>query len=331
MRLRAAVAIDLGTVNTLVSVSGRGLVVEEPSAIAIDRATGRTAAVGRAADALAGKEPRDIEVIHPLREGVVADLDAATAMLQAFLRMARLRRGLLRPTAAVCVPSGATWVERRALAATVEAGRPRCTVQLIDEPVAAAAGAGFGLTGGAGAFIMDIGGGTTEIAVVIGGHLVRAESLRLGGNAMDDAIVQAVKAKLGLLLGRNAARRLKMALGLTGGAPEWAEAVGVDVGQGVPRVAQIPADLVRAALEGIVARQVDAVRTILLDLPPDLAEDVIRGKVCLTGGGALLLGLASRIEAAAGVPVLVVDDPLRCVVRGAAEIIEGRARMRSLG
>jgi rod shape-determining protein MreB and related proteins len=178
---------------------------------------------------------------------------------------------------------------------------------------------------------MDIGGGTTEVAVVIGGHLVRAESLRLGGNAMDDAIVQAVKAKLGLLLGRNAARRLKMALGLTGGAPEWAEAVGVDVGQRVPRVAQIPADLVRAALEGIVARQVDAVRTILLDLPPDLAEDVIRGKVCLTGGGALLLGLASRIEAAAGVPVLVVDDPLRCVVRGAAEIIEGRARMRSLG
>jgi rod shape-determining protein MreB and related proteins len=292
----------------------------------VDRATGRTAAVGRAADALAGKEPRDIEVIHPLRDGVVADLDAATAMLQAFLRMARVRRGLLRPMAAVCVPTGATWVERRALAAAVEAGRPRCTVQLIDEPVAAAAGAGFGLTGGAGAFIMDIGGGTTEIAVVAGGHLVRAESLRLGGNAMDDAIVHAVKAELGLLLGRNAARRLKMALGLTGGAPEWAEAVGVDIGGGVPRVAQVPADLVRTALEGIVARQVDAVRAILLDLPPDLAEDVVRGKVCLTGGGALLLGLASRIEAAAGVPALVVDDPLRCVVRGAAEVLEGRAQ-----
>jgi rod shape-determining protein MreB and related proteins len=330
MRLRAGVAIDLGTVNTLVSVSGRGLVVEEPSAIAVDRVTGRTAAVGRAADALAGKEPRDIEVIHPLRDGVVADLDAATAMLQAFLRMARLHRGLLRPTAAVCVPSGATWVERRALAATVEAGRPRCSVRLIDEPVAAAAGAGFEPTGGAGAFIMDIGGGTTEIAVVVGGHLVRAESLRLGGNAMDDAIAHAVKTEFGLLLGRNAARRLKMALGLTGSEPEWAEAVGVDLGQGIPRVAQVPADLVRTALEGIVARQVDAVRAILLDLPPDLAEDVVRGKVCLTGGGALLLGLASRIEAAAGIPVLVVDDPLRCVVRGAAEILEGRAQTRGL-
>jgi rod shape-determining protein MreB and related proteins len=330
MRLRAGVAIDLGTVNTLISIRGRGIVVEEPSAIAVDRSTGRTVAVGRAADALAGKEPRDVEVIHPLREGVVADLDAASAMLQAFLRMARLRRVLLRPTAAVCVPSGATWVERRALAATVEAGRPRCNVQLIDEPVAAAAGAGFEVTGGAGAFIVDVGGGTTEIAVVVGGHLVRAESLRLAGNAMDDAIVHEVKTKMGLLLGRNAARRLKMALGLTGGTAEWAEAVGVDLAQGIPRVEQVRADLVATALEGIVARLADAVRAILLDLPPDLAEDVFRGKVCLTGGGALLLGMASRIEAAAGISVLVVDDPLRCVVRGAAEILQGRAWTKDL-
>ena len=330
MRLRAGVAIDLGTVNTLISIRGRGIVVEEPSAIAVDRSTGRTSAVGRAADALAGKEPRDVEVIHPLRDGVVADLDAASAMLQAFLRMARLHRGLLRPAAAVCVPSGATWVERRALAATVEAGRPRCNVQLIDEPVAAAAGAGFALTGGAGAFVVDIGGGTTEIAVVVGGHLVRAESLRLAGNAMDDAIVQEVKAKLGVLLGRNAARRLKMALGLTGGTSEWAEAVGVDLAQGVPRVVQVRADLVATALEGIVVRLADAVRAILLDLPPDLAEDVVRGKVCLTGGGALLLGLASRIEAAAGISAMVVDDPLRCVARGAAEMLEGRAWTRDL-
>ncbi len=329
MRLRAGVAIDLGTVNTLVSIRGRGLVVEEPSAIAVDRATGRTAAVGRPADALTGKQPRDVEVIHPLRDGVVADLDAAVAMLQAFLRQARLHRGLLRPTAAVCVPTGATWVERRALAATVEAGRPRCTVRLIDEPVAAAAGAGFELTGGSGAFIVDVGGGTTEIAVVIGGRLVRAESLRLGGNAMDDAITATVKAELGLLLGRNAARRLKMALGLTGDTPEC-EVVGVDLAQGVPRVAHVPGELVAIALERIVETIVEAVRVILLGLPPDLAEDVVRGKVCLTGGGGLLLGLASRIEAAAGIPALVVDDPLRCVVRGAAELLEDRAWTRGL-
>jgi rod shape-determining protein MreB and related proteins len=330
MRLRVHVAIDLGTVNTLVSISGRGLVVEEPSAIALNRSTGQTIAVGRAADALTGKEPRDVEVIHPLREGVVADLDAATAMLHAFLRQARLRRGLLRPAAAVCVPTGATYVERRALAATVEAGRPRCTVRLIDEPVAAAAGAGFELASGSGVFVVDVGGGTTEIALVIGGHLVRAESLRLGGNAMDDAIVQTVKNELGLLIGRNAARRLKMALGLTGDTPESVEVVGVDLAKGVPRVAQVPGEFVAAALERIVATIVDTVRAILLDLPPDLAEDVVRGKVCLTGGGALLLGLASRIEVAAGIPALVVDDPLRCVVRGAAEFLEDHAWMKGL-
>src|SRR5713226_4609552 len=185
MRLRAGVAIDLGTVNTLVWVSGRGLLVEEPSAIAVDTSVGKAIATGAAADALAGKEPRDVQVIHPLRDGVIADLDAATAMLQDFFGRARLRRGLLRSRAVVCVPSGATWVERQALATAVETRRPRCTVRVVEEPVAAAAGAGFDLSGGVGAFIVDIGGGTTEIAVVAGGRLVRADSLRLGGNAMD--------------------------------------------------------------------------------------------------------------------------------------------------
>lgn len=322
MRLRAGVAIDLGTVNTLVSVRGRGLVVEEPSAIAVDRSTGRTVAVGREADVLTGKAPQDVDVIHPLRDGVIADLGAATAMLQAFLRQAQLRRGLLRPAAVVCVPSGATWVERRALAAAVEENRPRCTADLVEEPVAAAVGAGFGRSGGTGAFIVDVGGGTTEIAVVAGGHLVRAESLRLAGNAMDEAIVAAVKVELGLLIGRNAARRLKTALGLTGGTAEWAEAVGVDVARGTPRAERIPGALVAAALEPCVATIIEAVREILLDLPPDLAEDVVLGKICLAGGGALLPGLAGRVETVAGIPALVVDDPLRCVVRGAAEIVE---------
>jgi rod shape-determining protein MreB len=322
MRLRAGVAIDLGTVNTLVHVRGRGLVVEEPSAIAIDRASGRTVAVGGPADALAGKEPGGMDVVHPLRDGVIADLDAAAAMLAAFLKMARLRRSVLRPTAVVCVPSGATFVERRALAATAEAGRPHCTVRLIEEPVAAAVGAGFETTGGVGAFIVDVGGGTTEIAVVAGGRVVRAQSLRLGGNAMDEAIVHAVKTELGLLIGRNAARRLKKDLGLTGGAPEWSEAVGVDVGRGIPRTERIPGELIAGALEPSVTTIIDAVREILLDLPPDLAEDVVRGKICLAGGGALLRGLAGRIETMAGIPALVVDDPLRCVVRGAADIME---------
>ena len=322
MRFRSGAAIDLGTVNTLVSVAGRGLVIDEPSAIALDRSTGRVVAVGEAADALAGKEPQDVEVLHPLRDGVIADLDAASAMLQGFLRRARLRRGLLRAAAVVCVPSGATWVERRSLVAAVEAQRPRCTVRLVDEPVAAAAGAGIGLADGTGAFMVDIGGGTTEAAVLAGAHVVRSRSLRLAGNAMDDAIVAAVKAELGLLIGRNAARSLKMTLGLGEGAAEWIEVVGVDAARRTPRVEYVSGRLVADALDHTVAAIAEAAQEMLSDIPPNLAEDVVRGKIRLAGGGALLPGLASKIESVADIPAYVVDDPLRCVIRGAAEILE---------
>jgi len=304
MRLRAGVAIDLGTVNTLVYVAGRGLLIDEPSAIAVDRATGKVSAVGQAADVLAGKEPRGVEVIHPLRDGVVADLDASVAMLQGFLRRAGLRRGLLRPSAVICVPGGATWVEQRSLAVAAGAVKPRCNVKLIEEPVAAAAGSGLGPADESGAFIVDIGGGTTEVAVVTSGHLVRAQSLRLGGNAMDEA------------------RNLKMNLGLTDGGTGWVETVGVDVASRNPRVEHVTGGLVARALENIVAMIVSSVREMLSDIPPNLAEDVVRGKIRLAGGGALLPGLASRIEVATGIPVLVVDDPLRCVLRGAAEILD---------
>jgi len=322
MRLRPGVAIDLGTVNTLVHVSGRGIVLEEPSAIAIERDTGGVVAIGEAADALTGKEPQDINVIHPLRDGVIADLEASVAMLQGFLRKVRLRRGLLRGSAVVCVPSGATWVERRSLIAAVEAQRPRCRVKLVDEPVAAAAGAGIGLADGTGAFMVDIGGGTTEAAVLAGGHVVRSRSLRLAGNAMDDAIMHAVKTELGLLIGRNAARSLKMTLGLGEGAAEWMEVVGVDAGRRTPRVEYIPGRLVAEALGHTVAAIADSAQEMLSDIPPNLAEDVVRGKIRLAGGGALLPGLASKIEAVADIPAFVVDDPLRCVIRGAAEILE---------
>jgi len=322
MRLRAGVAIDLGTVNTLVYVAGRGLVIDEPSAIAIDKASGAVTAVGEVADVLAGKEPQGVNILHPLRDGVVADLDGAVAMLQAFLRRAGLRRGLLRPSAVICVPGGATWVEQRSLAVAAGAVKPRCNVRLIEEPVAAAAGPTPDPADGTGAFIVDVGGGTTEVAVVTGGHLVRAESLRLGGNAMDEAIVHAVKADLGLLIGRNAARNLKMNLGLADAGTGWMETVGVDAATRNPRVEHVPARLVAGALEHTVAMIVASVREMLSDVPPNLAEDVVRGKIRLAGGGALLPGLANRIEAATGIPVVVVDDPLRCVLRGAAEILE---------
>jgi len=325
MRLRSGVAIDLGTVNTLVYVAGRGIVVEEPSAIAISRPAGRVVAVGAAADALSGKEPLDIEVIHPLRDGVIADLEATVAMLQAFLRVARVRRGLGRTAAVVCLPIEATYVERRSVAAAAEALRPRCAIQLVEEPVAAAAGAGFDLVAGSGAFIVDIGGGTTEVAVLAGGHVVRARSLRLGGNAMDEAIVRAVKLEHGLLIGRNAARNLKMTLGLADGSISEAETVGVDAARRVPQVRRVSAKLVAAAVEPTVAAITSAVEELLSDIPPNLAEEVVRGKIRLAGGGALLPGLAYRIETAADIAAVVVDDPLRCVIRGAAQILEGGA------
>src|ERR1700690_2146715 len=217
MRLRGSIAIDLGTAATLIWVAGRGLVLDEPSAIALDVSTGKVAAIGAQADALAGKEPEDIEIIYPLRDGVIADLNATALMLNGFLHRAIRHPGPLRPRALVAVPSRATWVERRSVAAALEARRPRAVVQLVDEPVAAAAGAGVGLAGGAGAFVVDLGGGTTEIAVVSGGRVVRAQSLRVAGNAMDDAIIHAARTDLGLILGRKQARALKMELGLIGG------------------------------------------------------------------------------------------------------------------
>ena len=321
MRIRGSVAIDLGTVNTLVWVAGRGLVLEEPSAIAIDSTTGAIAAIGAAADVLADKEPQDIRVIHPLRDGVIADLDATAEMLHGFLRKARPRRWPLRPRALVCVPSGATWVERRSVAAALGTRRSRFAVRLIDEPVAAAAGAGFDLNGGSGGFVVDVGGGTTEVAAVAGWRVVRAQSLRMAGNAMDDAIVNAARGKLGLILSQRAARQLKMTLGLTGGPDGWAEAVGIDAAKRTPRVERVEGDLVAAALEPVVTAIARAVQEVLSDIPSGLAEDVVRGKVRLAGGGALLPGLASRIEAIAEIGAVVVEDPLRCVVRGAAAML----------
>ena len=321
MRLRSSVAIDLGTVNTLVWVAGRGIVLDEPTAIAIDTAAGKVAAVGEAADALADKEPQDIQVIHPMRDGVISDLDAAAAMLHEFLRRVR-RRGLLRPNALVCVPSGATQVERRSIIAALSVRRPRYNVRLIDEPVAAAAGAGFDLTGGAGGFVVDIGGGATEVAVVAGWRVVRSRSLRKAGNGMDEAIEHAVKNDLGLIISQRAARQLKTTLGVTGGTAGGAEVVGLDVAQRTPRSEFVPGALVASALAPIVAAIGGAVHEMLSEIPAGLAEDVVRGKVRLAGGGSLLPGLASRIENAAGIGAVLVEDPLRCVLRGAAELLE---------
>ena len=324
MLSRGSVAIDLGTVNTLVWVDGRGLVLEEPSAIAIDDATGSVAAIGTAADALADKEPKDIRVIHPLRDGVIADLDATAEMLHGFLRKSGALGGPFRRRAVVCVPGGATWVERRSVIAAFGTRRSRWVVELVDEPVAAAAGAGFDLNAGEGGFVVDVGGGTTEVAAVAGWRVVRAESLRMAGNAMDEAIISAARSGLGMILSQRAARQLKAELGLTGGAEGWAETVGLDAGRRTPRVEKVPGDLVAGALGPVVSAIGTTVQNVLSDIPAGLAEDVVRGKVRLSGGGALLPGLADRLGEVAGIGVILVDDPLRAVVRGAAQMLSVR-------
>jgi rod shape-determining protein MreB and related proteins len=322
MRLRPGIAVDLGTVNTLIHVDGRGLVLEEPSVVALERATGKVAAVGSASEALAGKEPEGIEVVWPLRDGVIADFEASALMFGAFWRRVHLRRGPLRPLAVICVPRGATFVERRAVSSIVQEQRPRCVVRLVDEPLAASIGAGSDPASGDGSFVVDVGGGTTEVAVVAAGRVVRARSLRVGGNAMDEAIHHAVKAEFGLSLGRRTSERLKIALGLVGGGTGWAEVVGVDAAREQLRTVCIPGDLVAAALETSVGTIIAAVHQVLSETPPDIAEDVFNGRIQMTGGGSLLLGLPARIEASTGIQASVVDDPLRCLVRGGAEILK---------
>jgi rod shape-determining protein MreB and related proteins len=315
---RGNVAIDLGTVNTLVWIDGRGLVLEEPSAIAIDDGDGSVAAIGTAADALTDKEPQGIRVVHPLRDGVIADLDATAELLRGFLRQCGALSGPFKRRAVVCVPGGATWVERRSVVAAFGTGRGRWAVELVDEPVAAAAGAGFDLNAGAGGFVVDVGGGTTEVAAVAGWRVVRAESLRTAGNAMDEAIVNAARSGLGLILGQRAARQLKTELGLTGGWNGWAEAVGLDAAHRAPRIEKVPAELVAGALEPAVAAIGGCVQRVLSDIPAGLAEDVVRGQVRLCGGGALLPGLAGRLAQLTGLGVVLAEDPLRCGIRGAA-------------
>jgi rod shape-determining protein MreB len=256
---------------------------------------------------------------------VIADLDATAEMLHGFLRASGALSGPFKRHAVVAVPGGATWVERRSVVAAFGAKRPRCVVELVDEPVAAAAGAGFDLDAGAGGFVVDVGGGTTEVAAVAGWHVVRAESLRMAGNAMDEAVVNAVRSNLGMIIGQRAARQLKAELGLTGGQEGTAEVFGLDAARRTPRTEKVPGDLVAAAIGPVVSAIGTTVQNVLSDIPAGLAEDVVRGQVRLSGGGALLPGLADRLAQAAELGVVLTEDPLRCVVRGAAGLL-GAAR-----
>jgi rod shape-determining protein MreB len=318
------VAVDLGTANTVVYVRGQGVVLFEPSVVAVDDRSGEVHAVGEEAKRMIGRTPATIRALRPLRHGVIADFYLTERMLRHFIRRAIGSRRW-RARAIVCVPSGITELERRAVEeATVAAGAR--SAYLIEEPMAAAIGAGLPVAEPRASMVCDIGGGTTEVAVIALGGIIVWESIRVGGYEMDEALVAHVKREHGLLIGQEAAEEAKIAIGSTRGAERDpigdATVGGRDLSTGLLRRAALTSDEVRRALEGPVERIVEAVTTTLEQTPPELAADVYEHGIMLVGGGALLRGIDSRLRAETQVPVFIADSALTAVAVGAGRSLE---------
>jgi rod shape-determining protein MreB and related proteins len=329
-------AVDLGTTNTRVYVPGVGIVLDEPSVIAIDLRAKSVLAVGRQAKAMMGRAPQDIRVVSPLRRGVIADVDATREMLGHFMKAVAGRWHVLQPRVAVVIPYGTTQVEKRAveaLARSAGAGK----VYLIEEPVAAALGAGLPVSSPGANTIVNIGGGTTEVAVMSMSGIVRCESMRIGGDDLDDTIVQHIKRSHSLLIGPRQAEELKLAMGpviLADREPEGrlltCQVKGRNLITGLPRTVVVSAEEMRGALREPVAAFLDAVRTCLERTPPELAADIVDSGIVLTGGGALLAGLDAVLHAWTHLPVTVSKEPVHCVVRGAGRAVEDFALLQAV-
>ena len=322
MTLGRDLAIDLGTANTLVYERGRGVVLDEPSVVAIEAATGKLIAAGTRAKEMLGRTPGHVRAVRPLADGVISDADVTEQMLRYFVDQVRPSR-LLRPRMVVCVPSEVTGVERRALEdAAVRSGARR--VYVIEEPMAAAIGADLPVNETSASMVVDIGGGTTDVAVISLGGIVTAKSVRVGGDEIDEAVIAHVKSEYSLLLGERSAEDIKVAVGSAFPLSEetTTRVRGRDLVSGLPKTVTISSQEVRRAIEGPVLQIVELVRATLDVCPPELAGDILDNGVTLTGGGALLRGLDERLRHELGVPVRVADDPLRAVVRGSGRCIE---------
>jgi rod shape-determining protein MreB len=325
--MSADMAIDLGTANTLVYVKGRGIVLAEPSVVAIADVRGKkqVVAVGEEAKMMLGRTPGHMEAIRPMRDGVIADFEVAEEMIKHFIRKVHNRRGFTNPKVIVCVPSGATAVERRAINdSCLNAGARR--VGLIDEPMAAAIGAGLPIHEPTGSMVVDIGGGTTEVAVLSLSGIVYTRSERVGGDRMDEAIISYMRRHHNLLIGETTAERIKKEIG-TARTPEDGVGLSIDVKgrdlmQGVPREVRISEKQAADAVSEPVAQIVEAVKVALEATPPELAADIADKGIMLTGGGALLRGLDLEIRDHTGLPVTVADDPLSCVALGCGKVLE---------
>ena len=316
-------AMDLGTANTLVYVRGRGIVLNEPSVVAINETTGGIVAVGSEAKQMVGRTPGSIKAVRPLKDGVIADFDTTARMLRYFIKKVHRSRFFSQPRLVICVPSGITGVERRAVVdAGKEAGARK--VYIIEEPMAAAIGAGLPVHEPTGNMVVDIGGGTTEIAVISLGGIVATASIRTGGDELDNAVIAYVKREYSLLLGDRSAEDVKMKIGSAFPLPDEPniEVRGRDLITGLPRTVLLTSEEIRRAIDEPVTKIINAVKECLDLTPPELSGDIMDRGIMLTGGGAMLRGLDERLRHETGMKVVIAEDPLDCVVKGAGRCVD---------
>ena len=331
--LSADMAIDLGTANTLVYVKGRNIVLNEPSVVAIAKVKDKkhVLAVGEEAKQMLGRTPGNIEAIRPLRDGVIADFEIAEDMIKYFIRKVHNRRSFASPLVVICVPSGSTAVERRAIQESAEAAGAR-KVFLIEEPMAAAIGAGLPVTEPTGSMVVDIGGGTTEVAVLSLGGIVYSQSVRVGGDKMDQAIIAYIRRTHNLLVGERSAERIKESIGSAWppeeGEGRTMEIKGRDLLHGVPKELIISERQIAESLAEPISQIVEAVKSALEHTAPELAADIVDKGIVLTGGGALLTNMDYVLRYATGLPVSIAEDALSCVVMGTGRALEEMKKLR---
>ena len=333
--LSADMAIDLGTANTLVYVKGKDIVLNEPSVVAIAEVKGKkqVLAVGEEAKQMLGRTPGNIQAIRPLRDGVIADFEIAEDMIKYFIRKIHNRRSFASPRIVVCVPSGSTAVERRAIQESAEAAGAR-KVFLIEEPMAAAIGAGLPVTEPTGSMVVDIGGGTTEVAVLSLGGIVYSRSVRVGGDKMNEAIIAYIRRNHNLLVGEGSSERIKEEIGSAcppeEGEGRTMEIKGRDLMNGVPKELMITERQIAESLAEPVSAIIEAVKSALEHTEPELAADIVDKGIVLTGGGALLTNMDFVLRYATGLPVSIADDPLSCVVLGTGRALEDLKKLRNV-
>ncbi len=317
------IGIDLGTANTLVYVKGQGIVLNEPSVVAVEKRTNKVLAIGIAAKEMIGRTPYEITAIRPMKDGVIADFEITEKMLSDFIRRVVKHRFLMKPRIIISVPSGITEVEKRAVRDSAENAGAR-EVYLLPEPMAAAIGVGLPVDQPSGSMIIDIGGGTSEIAVIALNGIVNNTSIRVAGDELDESIVNYLKKNYSLLIGERTAEEIKWRIGAAYPLEheESMEIKGRDLVAGVPKTMKISSAQIREALNEPISAIVEAVRLALEQTPPELASDILDRGIIMTGGGALIRGLDKRLRQETNLPVIVADDPLTCVVRGTGKCLE---------